>query len=59
VIKRSHDDHSRIVGALSAGDAERADYLMREHVHFAGLVLLRRLEQSSAWEPRLRAAAAS
>jgi GntR family transcriptional regulator of vanillate catabolism len=57
VIKRSHDDHSRIVEALIARDAERADYLMREHVRFAGLVLLHRLEQSSAWEPRLRAAA--
>jgi GntR family transcriptional regulator of vanillate catabolism len=54
VIARSHDDHRRIVDALAARDAERADYLMREHVHFAGLILLRRLEQSSASDLRLR-----
>lgn len=36
IIKRSHDDHSRIVQAISDRDAERASYLMREHVYFAG-----------------------
>lgn len=54
VIARSHDDHHRIVDALAARDAERADHLMREHVHFAGQILLRRLEQSSASHLRLR-----
>jgi GntR family transcriptional regulator of vanillate catabolism len=58
IIARSHDDHRRIVDALATRDAERADYLMREHVHFAGLVLLRRLEPSSAAELRSRGAAA-
>jgi GntR family transcriptional regulator, vanillate catabolism transcriptional regulator len=56
VIARSHDDHRRILGAIEARDAERADYLMREHVRFAGFVLLRKLEQSRAFEPRLRTA---
>ena len=54
VIARSHDDHRRIVEALAARDAERAEYLMREHVHFAGLILLRRLEQTDTSELRRR-----
>ncbi|SED70666.1 GntR family transcriptional regulator, vanillate catabolism transcriptional regulator [Rhizobiales bacterium GAS191] len=54
VIVRSHDDHRRILGALEMRDAERADYLMREHVRFAGFILLRKLERSQAFEPRLR-----
>lgn len=39
VIRRSHDDHHRILAALLAGDAARAEDLMREHVYFAGLFL--------------------
>jgi GntR family transcriptional regulator of vanillate catabolism len=39
VIKRSHDDHHRIVHAIKQGDAERAEALMREHIIFAGEVL--------------------
>jgi len=45
VIKRSHDDHRRIAEALSERDGERAEYLMREHVYFAGLVLQRSLDK--------------
>ena len=45
VIARSHDDHRRIVGAIEARDAERADHLMREHVRYAGIVLLENLKQ--------------
>jgi GntR family transcriptional regulator of vanillate catabolism len=39
VILRSHDDHHRILEALNAGHAARAEDLMREHVYFAGLFL--------------------
>jgi GntR family transcriptional regulator of vanillate catabolism len=45
IIKRSHDDHHRILAAIRERDAERAEYLMREHVHFAGLVLRRHLDR--------------
>ncbi|WP_230532304.1 GntR family transcriptional regulator [Microvirga roseola] len=45
VIKRSHDDHRRIAEALSERDGERAEYLMREHVYFAGQVLKHSLDQ--------------
>ena len=43
VIARSHDDHHRIAAAIAARDAERAEYLMREHVRYAGQILLRTL----------------
>jgi GntR family transcriptional regulator of vanillate catabolism len=39
VILRSHDDHHRITESLIAGQATRAEDLMREHVYFAGLFL--------------------
>ncbi|UHC19983.1 GntR family transcriptional regulator (plasmid) [Methylobacterium currus] len=39
VIRRSHDDHHRILAALVARDPARAEDLMREHVYFAGLFL--------------------
>ena len=39
VIVRSHDDHHRITQSLIAGQAPRAENLMREHVYFAGLFL--------------------
>ncbi len=45
VIKRSHDDHRRIAEALLERDSERAEYLMREHVFFAGVVLQRSLDK--------------
>jgi GntR family transcriptional regulator of vanillate catabolism len=40
IILRSHDDHHRILHALSQGDGERAGRLMQEHVIFAGEVLM-------------------
>lgn len=36
IMKRSHDDHHRILDAIRRRDPIRADYLMREHVNFAG-----------------------
>lgn len=39
VIKRSHDDHHRIVRAIGDRDVQRAEALMREHVVNAGEVL--------------------
>lgn len=40
IIRRSHDDHHRILHALRQGDGERAGRLMQEHVIFAGEVLM-------------------
>ena len=48
VIARSHDDHHRIAAAIGARDAERADALMREHVRYAGQILLSRLAETAA-----------
>ncbi len=39
VIRRSHDDHHRILKAISDRDASRAEALMREHIINAGEVL--------------------
>lgn len=39
VIRRSHDDHHRIIQALAERHGARAEDLMREHVYFAGLFL--------------------
>jgi GntR family transcriptional regulator of vanillate catabolism len=36
ILLRSHDDHHRILRAIEAGQAWRAEALMREHIHFAG-----------------------
>jgi GntR family transcriptional regulator, vanillate catabolism transcriptional regulator len=35
-LRRSHDDHHRIVSAISERDGRRAEYLMAEHVLAAG-----------------------
>ncbi|MCU0818984.1 MAG: GntR family transcriptional regulator [Beijerinckiaceae bacterium] len=48
VIARSHDDHHRILHAIEMRDAERAEALMREHVRFAGFVLMRMLSGTHA-----------
>ena len=40
IIHRSHGDHHRIVDALEARDALRAEALMREHVYYAGILLM-------------------
>lgn len=40
LISRSHDDHHRIFCAIRDRDAARAEALMREHVIFAGQVLI-------------------
>lgn len=40
IIHRSHDDHHRILAALRAGNAMRAEALMWEHVIYAGDVLI-------------------
>lgn len=44
IMKRSHDDHHRILDAISRRDPIRADYLMREHVNFAGEYLAECIE---------------
>ncbi|KAA0014591.1 GntR family transcriptional regulator [Billgrantia pellis] len=36
IMVRSHDDHHRLVDAISRRDVARADYLLREHINFAG-----------------------
>ena len=48
VIDRSHNDHHRIVDAVMARDAARAEQLMREHIYFAGVLLKENYERLSA-----------
>lgn len=48
IITRSHDDHHRILHAIETRDSERAEALMREHVVYASLVLLRMLDEVKA-----------
>lgn len=43
IIHRSHDDHHRILKALRAGQAMRAESLMWEHVIYAGDVLVQHI----------------
>ena len=43
VIFRSHDDHHRILDAIRLGQQTRADELMREHIYFAGMFMLKNL----------------
>lgn len=45
IILRSHGDHHRIVEAVLARDAVRAEQLMREHVFYAGLILRRNYQR--------------
>lgn len=45
IILRSHGDHHRIIEAVIARDAVRAEELMREHVYYAGLILRRNYEK--------------
>lgn len=53
VIHRSHDDHHRILNAIASRDGDRAAALMREHVRFAGEVLVKSLEDA-ARQPGVR-----
>lgn len=50
LILRSHGDHHRIVEAVIARDAVRAEELMREHVYYAGQILRRNYERMLASE---------
>ncbi len=43
IIARSHDDHHRILDAIAKREAQRAESLMTEHIHFAWLVLRNKL----------------
>ncbi|MFA9420143.1 MAG: FCD domain-containing protein [Gammaproteobacteria bacterium] len=47
-IKRSYDDHHRILRALRDGDSMRAKFLMQEHIRFAGEYLRDHLQNISA-----------
>lgn len=44
-ILRSHDDHHRIVDAVVRREGWRAEALMREHVHYAGVFLERHYQR--------------
>ncbi len=44
-IRRSHDDHYRILEAIEAREDFRAEQLMREHVHAVKLQMKKHLEQ--------------
>ena len=45
VILRSHGDHHRIIEAVLARDAARAEQLMREHVYYAGVIFKNNFER--------------
>lgn len=51
IIYRSHGDHHRIVDALIGRDAARAESLMREHVYYAGVILMNNYERLSKTAP--------
>jgi GntR family transcriptional regulator of vanillate catabolism len=51
IIYRSHGDHHRIVEALLGRDAARAESLMREHVYYAGVILMKNYERLSNITP--------
>ncbi|MBR1222491.1 GntR family transcriptional regulator [Bradyrhizobium sp. U87765 SZCCT0131] len=45
ILRRSHDDHHRVLDAILHRKEWRAESLMREHVYYAGLNLQRHLRQ--------------
>jgi GntR family transcriptional regulator of vanillate catabolism len=53
IIHRSHDDHHRILDALTMQDAARAEAVMREHIFFAGQVLQRAAAHAPSWTQTL------
>ena len=53
-IRRSHDDHHRILAAIVARNAERAEYLMREHIFYAAQVLREAARRQSGWQRLIR-----
>ncbi|SMF35590.1 transcriptional regulator, GntR family [Tistlia consotensis] len=57
IIRRSHDDHHRILAALLARDGRRAENIMWEHVTYAGELLcadLRRRHRLAPADPAER-----
>lgn len=46
-LRRSHDDHHRILSAILLRDASRAEQLMREHVHSVKLQMKAQLARSA------------
>jgi GntR family transcriptional regulator of vanillate catabolism len=54
-IRRSHDDHYRILEAIEAREDFRAEQLMREHVHAVKLQMKKHLEQTRAASPGISA----
>jgi GntR family transcriptional regulator of vanillate catabolism len=46
-VRRSHDDHHRILGAILLRDGPRAERLMREHVHAVKLEMKAQLDGAS------------
>ncbi len=57
-LRRSHDDHHRIVEAIQLRDGPRAETLMREHIHSVKLRMRSRLEADEHTKAALTAAAA-
>ncbi|MBV2180073.1 MAG: GntR family transcriptional regulator [Castellaniella sp.] len=39
ILKRSHDDHHRVIDAILSRNPMRAAHIMEEHVYYAGLAL--------------------
>jgi len=51
VMIRSHDDHHRILDALVRHEPSRAEYLMREHISFAGRFIQQNMHRVVAGKP--------
>jgi GntR family transcriptional regulator of vanillate catabolism len=51
-LKRSHDDHHRVFDAVVERHGARAEYLMREHVYYAGIFVANHVAKSEATFPR-------
>jgi GntR family transcriptional regulator, vanillate catabolism transcriptional regulator len=45
ILRRSHDDHHRVLAAILHREAWRAESLMREHVYYAGIALRDHLDR--------------
>jgi GntR family transcriptional regulator of vanillate catabolism len=56
ILRRSHDDHRRVLAAILRGEAWRAEALMREHVYYAGIALRDHLDKHGGIEGAEQAA---
>jgi GntR family transcriptional regulator, vanillate catabolism transcriptional regulator len=51
-LRRSHDDHHRVFDAVTGRQGARAEYLMREHVYYAGVFVANHVAKSKSTFPQ-------